>query len=89
MINQIQSRPMFRDCADEAAILNRIAEIEAKAEQLESVTKERDALQEKVGKYEQEAKAAASAAIDAEVQTAINEGRIGEEQRAHFVAILR
>lgn len=88
MINQIQSRPMFRDCADEAAILNRIAEIEAKAEQLESVTKERDALQEKVGKYEQEAKAAASAAIDAEVQTAIKEGRIGEEQRAHFVAML-
>lgn len=88
MIGQIKSRPSFSDCADEAAILNRIAEIEAKAAECATVTEERDALKEKVEKYEQEAKEAEDAAIAAEVQTAIDEGRIGEDQRENYVAML-
>lgn len=88
MIDKIKSRPSFSDCADEVAIMNRIAEMEAKAEQLEAVTKERDAYKEKADEYEQKAKEAAEAAIDAEVQTAIDEGRIGEDQREHYVAML-
>ena len=88
MIEQIKSRPSFSDCADEAAIMNRIAEIEAKAAECATVTEERDALKEKVEKYEQEAKEAEDAAIAAEVQTAIDEGRIGEDQREDYVAML-
>lgn len=88
MIEQIKSRHSFSDCADEAAIMNRIAEIEAKAAECATVTEERDALKEKVEKYEQEAKEAEDAAIAAEVQTAIDEGRIGEDQREDYVAML-
>ena len=88
MIEQLKQMASFSDCADEAAIMARIAEIEAKAAQCDSLTAERDALQKENDEYKRKEQEAADAAIDAEVQTAIDEGRIGEDQREHYVAML-
>ncbi len=88
MIEKLKSTATFRDCADEAAIMNRIAEIEAKAEKYDAVVAERNALQTKVDAFEQKEQQAIAAAIDKEVNDAILDGRINETQRDNFISML-
>ncbi|WP_418981720.1 head maturation protease, ClpP-related [Alistipes sp.] len=88
MIEKFKAMPIFSDCADEAAIMARITEIEGKAAAHDAAVKERDTYKAKVEQYETQAREAADAAIADEVQVAVNDGRIGEDQRERYVALL-
>lgn len=88
MIEKIKAMPTFSDCTDEAAIMARITEIEGKAKAHDAAVKERDTYKAKVEQYEQQAREAADAAIADEVQAAIGDGRIGEDQRERYIALL-
>lgn len=89
MINKLKGRPTFSDCADEAAIINRIAEIEAKVAKYDAVVAERDALKTKVAAFEQKEREAAEAAYDAAVDRARAEERIGAAEVESFKALMR
>lgn len=89
MINKLKGRPTFSDCADEAAIINRIAEIEAKVAKYDAVVAERDALKTKVAAFEQKEREAAEAAYDAVVDRARAEERIGAAEVESFKALMR
>lgn len=89
MINKLKERPTFTDCADEAAIINRIAEFEAKATKYDAIVAERDALKEKVAGFEQKEREAAEAAYDAEVDRARAEERISAAEVESFKALMR
>lgn len=89
MINKLKGRPTFSDCADEAAIINRIAEIEAKVAKYDAVVAECDALKTKVAAFEQKEREAAEAAYDAAVDRARAEERIGAAEVESFKALMR
>lgn len=89
MIDKIKGRPTFSDCADEAAIVNRIAEIETKAARYDAVVAERDALKTKVSAFEQKERKAAEAACDAEVDRARAEERISAAEVDSLKALMR
>ena len=89
MIDKLKGRPTFSDCADEAAIINRIAEIEAKVAKYDAVVAERDALKTKVAAFEQKEREAAEAAYDAAVDRARAEERIGAAEVESFKALMR
>ncbi len=88
MIEKFKAMPIFSDCADEPAIMARISEIGAKAAAHDAVVQERDALKAKVAEYEQKEREALDAAITNEVQSAIDDGRIGETEREHYISLL-
>lgn len=88
MFEQLRKRPTFSDCADEAAIMARIDEIEAKANKHDTVVAENTSLKDRINGYEKKEQEALDAAIIAEVGAAVTEGRIGEDQREHFVQML-
>ncbi len=89
MIDKLKGRPTFSDCTDEAAIINRIAEIEAKASAHDAVVKERDTYKAKVEEYQKKEHAAIEAGYDAEVDAARTEERISENEVANFKALMR
>lgn len=88
MFDRIKKLQQFSDCADEAAIMNRLAEICKKAEAHDTLKAENDTLKAKVADFEKKAQAAADAAIEAEVDTAIKEGRIDKGQRDSYIKML-
>lgn len=89
MINKLKGMPTFSDCADEAAIVGRIAEIEAKAAKYDAAVAERDALKTKVSEFERKEREAAEAAYDAAVDRARAEERIGADEVANFKTLMR
>lgn len=89
MFEKFKAMPIFSDCADEAAIVARIAEFEAKAAAHDAVVRERDALQARVTDYETKEREATEAAYDAEVDAALNEERIAEGEAASYKALMR
>ncbi len=89
MINKLKSMPTFSDCADEAAIIGRIAEIEAKAAKYDAVVAERDALKTKVADFERKEREAEEAACDAAVDKARAEERIGANEVEGFKTLMR
>lgn len=89
MINKLKGMPTFSNCADEAAIINRIAEIDATAAKYDAVVAERDALKTKVADFEQKEREAAEAAYDAAVDQARAEERIGAAEVESFKALMR
>ena len=88
MFEKIKTMPTFTDCADEAAIMARISEIEVKAAAHETAVKERDAFKAQIEEYRKKEQAAIDAAITNEVGAAVDDGRIGEDQRERYVALL-
>lgn len=89
MINKLKGMPTFSDCADEAAIVGRIAEIEAKAAKYDAVVAERDTLKAKVADLERKEREAAEAACDAAVDRARAEERIGANEVEGFKTLMR
>lgn len=85
---QFKVMPTFTDCVDEAAIMARITDIEAKAQAHDAAIQERDAYKAQVDEYQEKGREAADAAIAGEVQAAVNDGRIGEDQRERYVSLL-
>ena len=88
MFDKIKKLQPFSDCADEAAIMARLSEITRKAEAHDSLKAENDALKAKVADFESKEKAAQDAAINAEVDAAVKDGRIDETQREKYVKLL-
>ena len=88
MFDKIKKLQPFSDCADEAAIMARLREITRKAEAHDSIKAENDALKAKVADFESKEKAAQDAAINAEVDAAVKDGRIDETQREKYVKLL-
>ena len=88
MFEQIKKMQQFSDCADEAAVIARLNEISRKAEAHDALKTENEALKAKLAGFEKEKKAAEDAAISAEVEAAVKDGRIDETQRDKFVKML-
>ncbi len=88
MFDKIKKLQPFSDCADEAAIMARLEEIARKAEAHDSLKTENDALRARVAGFESREKAALDAAINAEVDAAVKDGRIDETQREKYVKLL-
>lgn len=88
MVDKIKKLQQFSDCADEAAIMARLAEITAKAEAHDTLKAENEDLKTKIAGLEKEKQDAADAAIDAEVDSAVKDGRIDETMREKYVKML-
>jgi len=88
-IEQFRAMPTFSDCADEAAIMARFTQIEAKAAAHDAVAAECDALKGQVEEFRTKERAAAEAAYDVEVDTARTEERIGADEVPSFKALMR
>lgn len=88
MIKRIQTMAAFAKCADEAAVMTKLGEVVAKAEKADKLQQENDSLKEQVKNYQEADKKAKDAAITAEVEAAVQDGRIGENQKEHFVNLL-
>ena len=89
MIKRIQTIAAFAKCADEAAVMTTLQEVVAKAEKADSLQAENDSLKEQVKNYKAAEEKAKDEAIAAEVEAAIQDGRIGEDQKDHFVNLLK
>lgn len=88
MFDRIKKMQQFSDCADETAVMARLAEICKKAEAHDSLQSKVTALEAKVSEYEKKEKAAKDAAIAAEVDAAVKDGRIDETLREKYVKML-
>ncbi len=88
MIRQIQTIAEFAKCADESAVMAQLKVIVAKAKEADKLQQENDSLKEQVKNYQENEKKALDEAIKAEVQVAIQDGRINEGQREHFETLL-
>ncbi len=88
MFDTIKKLQPFSDCADEAAVMARLVEIAGKAEAHDALKAENDALKAKLADIESREKAAQDAAINAEVDAAVKDGRIDETQREKYVRLL-
>ena len=88
MLDKIKKMQPFGDCADETAVINRLQEIIRRADANDTLKTENDALKAKLAAIEKEKADAADAAINAEVDAAVKDGRIDESQREKFVRML-
>lgn len=88
MFDKIKTMPGFTDCADEAAIIQRATEYRAKAEKYDALKGENDQLKQQVADYKKKEEDSQSAADDAAVQKAIDEGRFPEAQRESYKALM-
>lgn len=88
MFDRIKKMKQFSDCADEAAIMNRLESICKKAEAHDALKAENDTMKVKLDNYEKKEKEATDAAIDAEVNAAVLDGRIDETMREKYVKML-
>lgn len=88
MFEKIKKMQPFSDCADEAAVMARIAEISKKAEAHDALKSENETLKKKVEDYEKRQQAEEDAAINEEVEAAIKDGRIDETKRDDYVKML-
>ena len=81
MLEKLRKLPMFVNCADGSAIMDRLTEIHAKAQ-------ERDALKTKVDAFEKKQKDALEKEVKDTVNDAVLDGRINETERAAYEAML-
>lgn len=88
MFDKIKKMQPFSDCADEAAVLARLAEISKKADAHDTLKAENESLKTKIAGFEKKQQEAEDAAINAEVEAAVKDGRIDETKREHYVKLL-
>lgn len=88
MYEKIKKMQQFSDCADEAAVMARIAEISKKADAHDKLKSENESLLKRVEDFEKKQQAAEDAVINEEVEAAIKDGRINEAQRDLYVKML-
>lgn len=88
MIEQLRKRPSLANCASEADVLQRIGEMEADAAKVPALTKEIDELKGKNKVFEDKASADAATQIETLINTAFNDGRITDPQKATYRALL-
>lgn len=96
MFNKLKARPRFIDCADEAAAIEKVAELENQAATAETLRAERDALKEERDRLKAENEEfirREQEAEDAEIRNMADEyvqdGRIPADQKDNALAMLR
>ena len=95
MFEKLKKMASFANCADEAAVMTRIAEVTAAADKVptlekekEALEKERDDLQEKVDAHEKEKEEAHAQAIEDILDEAIEAEKFGADAREGYHAML-
>lgn len=93
IIDQLkQGNPRFKDCSTEEDVQAVIQQMEAEREQLESerqqLEAERQNLEAEVERLRNEAQTAQDERIQADIDTAVADGRIGEDQRELYNKLL-
>lgn len=88
MFDRIKKMQQFSDCADEAAVLARIADLCNKTEATDTIKAENESLKARLQEIERKQKDAENASIAAEVDAAIKDGRIDETKREHYIKML-
>jgi len=89
MIEKFKKRPSFASCATDEDVLKRVDELETNAARVPGLEKENGELKTKVDTYEQKEVAAQEAADETLVNTAFDEGRITEPEKAVYRAALK
>lgn len=88
MFEKLKKMPAFSDCADEEAVFARISAMAAKAKDYDNLAKKNTELVNEVNGYKKKEQEAHDKAIADELEQAVLAGKIGENNRAHFEAML-
>ncbi|MEG0807653.1 MAG: Clp protease ClpP [Alistipes sp.] len=89
MIEKFKTRPAFTSCADEDAIINKVEELETKAAEVETLRAENAKLKAEIAAFKKEKEEKTEVENIAQVDSAIEDGRIKKEQKETFVSLLR
>lgn len=87
--DELRKRPAFQNCTTDDDVLRQITHLETEAGKVTGLTTEVTNLKGKLKVFEDKAAADEETAIDGLVQTAFDEGRITEPQKATYKALLK
>lgn len=88
-LEELRKRPAFKDCTTDEDVLRQITHLETEAGKVTGLTTEVTTLKKDLKVFQDKAAADAEAEIDGLVQTAFDEGRITEPQKATYKALLK
>ena len=88
-LEELRKRPAFKDCTTDEDVLRQIAHLETEAGKVTDLTTEVTNLKKDLKVFQDKAAADEEAAIDGLIQTAFEEGRITEPQKATYKALLK
>ncbi|CCZ10511.1 head maturation protease, ClpP-related [uncultured Culturomica sp.] len=89
MFEKLKKRPSFANCATDEDVLKRIDEIEKEAGKVPGLETDKATLQGEVDAYKQKEEQAQEAADETLINTAFDEGRITEPEKAVYRAALK
>lgn len=87
--DELRKRPAFQNCTTDDDVLRQITLLETEAGKVTGLTTEVTNLKKDLKVFQDKAAADEEAAIDGMLQTAFNEGRISEPQKATYKALLK
>lgn len=87
--DELRKRPLFQNCTTDEDVLRQITHLETEAGKVTGLTTEVTNLKKDLKVFQDKAAADEEAAIDGLVQTAFDEGRITEPQKATYKALLK
>lgn len=87
--DELRKRPAFQNCTTDDDVLRQITHLETEAGKVTGLTTEVTNLKGKLKVFEDKAAADEEAVIDGMIQTAFDEGRITEPQKATYKALLK
>lgn len=88
-LEELRKRPAFQNCTTDEDVLRQITHLETEAGKVTGLTAEVTNLKKDLKVFQDKAAADAEAEIDNLVQTAFDEGRITEPQKATYKALLK
>lgn len=88
-LEELRKRPAFQNCTTDEDVLHQITYLETEAGKVTGLTTEVTNLKKDLKVFQDKAAADAEAEIDNLVQTAFDEGRITEPQKATYKALLK
>lgn len=88
MLEKIKKLPSFSDCADETAVMERIIALNDKVKEYDALVVRNMALETALNDYKEKEKQAHEKAIDDEIEAAVLSGKIGDDKRTNFKAML-
>lgn len=88
-LEELRKRPAFQNCTTDEDVLRQITHLETEAGKVTGLTTEVTNLKKDLKVFQDKAAAEAEAEIDNLVQTAFDEGRITEPQKATYKALLK
>lgn len=88
-LEELRKRPAFKDCTTDDDVLRQITHLETEAGKVTGLVTEVTTLKKDLKVFQDKAAADEEAAIDGLIQTAFDEGRITEPQKATYKALLK